>query len=175
VIKGQNVTLRPATVADQRQIFEWLAQSDITSRMIGPPDFSDNPIPTWEEFMDDYNPEFFNDDNPDNGRSFIIETDGNTVGHINYNKIDRGTGTVELDIWLARSEHCNKGYGTDAINALCRYLNEQLDCNTLILAPSARNKAAIRAYEKCGFKPADRLPENLVPDYHDTLVLVKNG
>jgi diamine N-acetyltransferase len=55
IIKGTEVILRPATPNDRRQIYEWLTQSDITSKMIGPPDFGDNPIPTWKDFMNDYN------------------------------------------------------------------------------------------------------------------------
>ena len=89
MIKGQKVILRPATPGDRRQIFEWLTQSDLTSKMIGPPDFADNSIPTWDYFIKDYNPHFFDDINPDRGRSFIIEVNGEHTGHINYNEIDR--------------------------------------------------------------------------------------
>jgi RimJ/RimL family protein N-acetyltransferase len=172
-IKGQQVILRPATPADRRKIFEWLTQSDLSSRMIGPPDFPDNPIPDWEFFVNDYNPHFFDDIDPDKGRSFIIEINGGEVGHINYNEINRNTDSVELDIWLSGSKQCNKGYGTDAINSLCHYLTDHLNCRVFILAPSARNKAAVRAYEKCGFQPTTELPENFIPDYHDTVIMMK--
>ena len=96
IIKGSEVILRPATPNDCRQIYEWLTQSDITSKMIGPPDFIDNPIPTWEDFINDYNSHFFDDIDPDNGRSFIIEVSDFQLGHINYNEIDRRTDSVEL-------------------------------------------------------------------------------
>jgi RimJ/RimL family protein N-acetyltransferase len=173
MIKGMKVILRPATLNNRRQIYEWLTQSDITSKIIGPPDFIDNPVPTWEYFINDYNPHFFDDINPDNGRSFIIEVNGFQSGHINYNEIDRNTDTVELDVWLAGSEHCNKGYGTDAINTLCNYLTANLNCKRFILAPSSRNKAAVRAYRKCGFEPTDQVPANFIPDYHDSVVMIK--
>lgn len=141
--------------------------------MIEPPLFPDNPIPSWEEFTEDYNLEFFDDLHPDQGRSYIIEAEGTDVGHINYNEIDRESNSVELDIWLAGSKYCNKGYGTEAILVLCQYLADHLGCRTFFLAPSARNKAAIRAYEKCRFQVAKELPRNFVPDYEDSVVMMK--
>lgn len=174
MIKGKNIILRPATTNDRRKIFEWLAQSDTTSRMMGPPDFEDNPVPNWEDFSSDYEPHFFNGPYTDNGRSFIIEVNEKQAGHINYNEIDRRRDAVELDIWLAGSKYCNKGYGADAINTLCNYMADNLNCRTFILAPSARNKPAIRAYEKCGFRITKDIPQNFIPDYYDTVVMTKN-
>lgn len=174
VIKGNRIVLRPATPVDRRKIFEWLAQSDTTSKFIGPPDFEDNPVPSWEDFLSDYDPQFFNDLCPENGRSFIIEVNGTKAGHINYNEIDRSTGTVELDIWMAGSAYCNRGYGTDAIETLCKYMADNMNCHRFILAPSARNTSAIRAYEKCGFSRSNELPRNFIPDYYDTVIMIKH-
>lgn len=173
MITGNLTQLRPATLADRRQIFEWLAMSDLTSKMMGQPDFPDTCPPTWEEFLDDYLPHFFDDEDPYIGRSFVIEAESVAVGHINYNDIDRRTGTVELDIWLAGRQHTRKGYGTDAILALCRFLHENLCCKAFLLAPSARNREAVAAYQKCGFEPIDWMPKGFVPDYHDTVIMMK--
>lgn len=173
MIKGEIITLRPAAIHDRRNIYNWLAQSDTTANMMGLPHFPDNPVPTWKEFDSDYDLYFFNDIDPDQGRSYIIEKDGEPVGHINYNEVDRANSCVELDIWLAGSKHCNRGYGPDAINTLCRYLGEQLNISTVFLAPSARNKAAVRAYEKCGFRSTGWVPANFIPDYPDAVVLVR--
>lgn len=170
MLTGTRIVLKPATLSDRRKIFEWLTQSDLTSKMMGPPDFEDNEIPSWEFFVDDYNPHFFDDEDPDQGRSYLIMISGKPIGHINYNEIDRNTNIVELDIWLNRSKHCNKGYGTEAINTLCLHLHNELGCNDFILAPSA----AIRTYEKCGFHKADNPPDNFIPDYRDTVIMVRH-
>jgi RimJ/RimL family protein N-acetyltransferase len=173
MIKGKKVQLKPAALNDRRQVYEWLAQSDTTSQMMGPPLFPDQPIPTWEEFTSDYTEQYFNDTNAYQGKSFIIEVQGLSVGHINYNKIDQRINSVELDIWLAGSYYCGKGYGTDAITTLCNYLAGTFNCHTFILAPSARNGAAIRAYEKCGFQPSNEQLPHFTPDYFDTVVMIK--
>ena len=173
MLTGKTVTLRPATVNDRQKIFEWLTQSDITSKMIGPPDFPENEIPTWEEFIADYHPGYFNSENPDDGKSFIIEVNGEEVGQINYGEIYRDTNMTELDIWLGGNKYCNKGYGTDAIKTLCEYLFSELKCERIIIAPSAKNTDAVRAYEKCGFVITNKIPAHFIPDYHDTVVLEK--
>lgn len=173
MIRGEIIQLRPATLHDRRQIYEWLAHTDTTSQMMGPPFFPDQPIPSWEEFVSDYTTHYFEDNTPYLGRSFIIEANGIAVGHINYNTINNSTHIVELDIWLAGSKNCGKGFGTDAINTLCNYLNKVYSCNTFILAPSARNKAAIKAYEKCGFHQSRDKLLHFIPDYIDTVVMIK--
>ncbi|HZG25577.1 MAG TPA: GNAT family N-acetyltransferase [Chitinophagaceae bacterium] len=175
VIKGQQVSLRPATISDRRQIFEWLAESDITSNMLGPPHFPDNLVPGWEEFLSDYTDDYFGHGNPAVGRSFIIEFHGSQAGHISYNLLDEETRTVEFDIWMAGSYWCNKGLGTDAINALCGFLELSAGYKMFVLAPSLRNKGAVKAYQKCGFEPVEKPPPNFIPDYSDTIVLVRKG
>lgn len=175
VLTGEKTILRPATLDDRRKIFEWLTASDLTPELMGPPKFPEIEIPAWEDFMNDYTPQYFNDTNPEKGKSFIIEAEGEEVGQINYNDIDRINNTVELDIWLSGSSRTRKGFGTDAINTLCSFLHQTLRCNTFILAPSARNKNAIRAYEKCGFRQTDNVPDNFIPDYHDTVVMIKKA
>jgi RimJ/RimL family protein N-acetyltransferase len=47
--------------------------------------------------------------------------------------------------------NCGKGYGPDAIRALCTWLAAEFGVRTFMMQPSARNPRAIRAYEKAGF------------------------
>ncbi len=43
MIQGERVVLRPATEQDRRMIYKWLAESDITPSVMGPPYFLDHP------------------------------------------------------------------------------------------------------------------------------------
>ena len=54
IIYGERVVLRPSTEQDKLTIYEWLTKSDIAASMMGPPQFPDHLIPTWEEFCSDY-------------------------------------------------------------------------------------------------------------------------
>jgi len=87
IIHGKLVTLRPATPQDRKPIFEWLTNSDLTSKMMGPPTYPDSKIPTWEEFMVDYREYFFDSSQTLLGRCFVIEVNSEPVGQINHDKI----------------------------------------------------------------------------------------
>ena len=172
-LTGKIVTLRPATLKDRLSVFEWLAHSDITVQMLGPPHYPDNPPPTWDEFVSDYTELYFTDSNPETGRCFIIEANGEAKGQITYNKIWSGDNIVELDIWLAANRHTGKGYGSDALTTICAFLNEEFGCKKFLIAPSRRNNRAINAYQKAGFLATENIPSWFVPDYKDSIVLIK--
>jgi RimJ/RimL family protein N-acetyltransferase len=184
--------LRPATIADRREIYEWAAHSDLTAFMMGPPDYPDAPVPSWEEFCGDYDDSYFSGDWPasaNEGRSFLIEIDGTRVGHISCSPIEtpssasslgqvRATHSrVELDIWLASSRFAGHGYGTAAIGLLVGHLIDRLGIGEFILRPSKRNPRAISAYCKAGFRElqlpaAERLKRFGPGDTDDEVVLM---
>ena len=152
-------------------MYQWLAKSDITHFMMGPPRFPDVDVPTWEEFRDDYTLDYFTSPSPKGGGCFIIHADSRRVGQINYNAFDVSKGLVELDIWLSGADVVGKGYGSDALLTLCGHLKERHGCHTFVVGPSARNPEAIRAYQRMGFKKMAEVPSALRPDYYDTVWL----
>lgn len=141
--------------------------------MIGPPDFEEVPIPSWDDFNKDYHDYYFDGSEPLNGRCFIIVVDGEEIGQINYNEIDTASKSTEIDIWLADREFTGKGFGTEAIGMLCEYLAQAFECEKIYIAPSIRNKNAVKSYTKAGFVETDVFPDYFVPDYKDTVVMVK--
>lgn len=178
MIPGKKVVLRPATAQDRYTIYEWMAMSDVTPSFMGAPNFSDQPVPTWEEFCTDYRAHYFDGSNPHLGRCFIIMASGMPVGQVNHNEIDERDQRTELDIWMSCEANCGKGYGPDALQALCEYLFRTHGVVEFIMKPSARNRRAIRAYEKAGFHPANLSAEEAetkygVKDYYDSVFLIK--
>jgi diamine N-acetyltransferase len=156
-IHGERVVLRPATVEDQRMIYEWFACSDSTPNMIGPPMYPESPIPSWEEFQSGWEPHYFDDSAPLRGRCFLILAEGEPVGQVNYNDIEEREGRkrTELDIWMRSEQYCGRGSGTDALAALIGHLAKWFAVEDFMVQPSARNPRAIRAYEKIGFVRLD--------------------
>jgi aminoglycoside 6'-N-acetyltransferase len=86
------------------------------------------------------------------GKSFAIELDGELVGLIQFHEEDepdfRHAG---IDIFLAERVH-GLGLGTDAVRTLARHLIRERGHHRLTIDPAAGNAAAIRAYEKVGFR-----------------------
>jgi diamine N-acetyltransferase len=148
--------------------------------MMGPPRYPEQPIPTWDEFCADYLPHFFDGSAPTRGRCFLILSQGEATGQINYNDLLEAGGVrrVELDLWMRSRAWCGQGLGPDALDTLCSYLAQELEVAEFMVQPSARNPAAIRAYEKAGFQRVDGTPAELEQhwgpaDYPDSVYLVR--
>ena len=169
-------------MGDREKIYVWMARSDVTPSMMGPPDYPDHPVPNWEEFLRDYGEHFFNPSGDGRGRNFIIIADGEEVGTVGYDLCDKTRSRAVLDIWLRGEEYCGHGYGTDALNALCCYLSDEYGIRKLLISPSSRNKRAVAAYTKCGFREVVISDEELeaefgngvnIRDYRDCVVMMR--
>ncbi len=180
MISGSRMRLRPAVLADREKVYLWMARSDVTPSMMGPPDYPDHPAPGWEEFCRDYTEHFFQPSGDGSGRNFIIVRDGEEAGTVGYDLCDRGKSHAVLDVWMRGEEFCGRGYGTDALNALCGYLAERYGIRRFFICPSARNRRAIAAYSKCGFREVAMTDEDLeqefgrgvkMRDYDDCVVM----
>jgi diamine N-acetyltransferase len=177
-MEGRRIRLRPARLADRRAIFEWLAHSDVTAAMLGPPTFPETPAPDWEEFCEDYTEEYFDRSAWEFGGCFIIEAEGAAVGQLNFDRHGLPEGFAELDIWMRSRAHCGRGWGSDALETMSRWLHQRFGICSLLIRPSRRNARAIRAYEKAGFAEVDMTPAEQASrfgpgDYPDSVVLIK--
>lgn len=84
--------------------------------------------------------------------AFVIELNGEVVGAIQYGEEeDPMYRHANIDIFLTTSRH-GQGLGTEAIWVLARHLFEERDHHRLTIDPALDNAAAIRAYEKVGFR-----------------------
>lgn len=171
--------LIPADPSDTRDAWETGFNSDVTASMARPPLYPEKPPCTFEEFIDDWKPHYFSGSRPLLGRIWKIMTNGERAGYITYNDINETTHRVEMDIWLASAKCCGKGYGSDALIALCDYVAGTFGIKEVFIQPSLRNPRAIRAYEKAGFVKVGCSTEeaekrfNSVRDCFDSQYMVK--
>jgi aminoglycoside 6'-N-acetyltransferase len=105
---------------------------------------------------------------------FTIEVEGELVGLIQYSEEnDPDFRHAGIDLFVAEGSQ-GRGLGTDAVRTLARYLISERGHHRLTIDPAADNVAAIRAYEKVGFRPVGRMREYWRgPDgaWHDGLLL----
>lgn len=178
-ISGNKVELKPAHESDRKKIYNWLTQSNLTSSMMGPPHYPDHPIPSWEEFCEDYPLGFFNSSGDGKGRNYIIVFNDEEIGTIGYDLLDKNKNRVVLDIWMSAEKYCGHGYGSDAIDMLCKYIHKTYGITNFIISPSARNKRAITAYKKAGFEyvkilnKEEQKKEFGLSEYDDNILMIK--
>jgi aminoglycoside 6'-N-acetyltransferase len=157
-LRGDRVVLRPLTEADLPALAAIQAQPSVAARW-GEPNDADLRA---------------KQDGTEGVVAYAIELEGDVVGLIEYQEEDdpmyRRAG---IDIFLSE-EVQGRGLGTDAVRTLSRYLVHDRGHHRLTIDPAADNVAAIRAYEKVGFRPVgvmrryERLPGG---DWHDGLLM----
>jgi RimJ/RimL family protein N-acetyltransferase len=117
----------------------------------------------WQETEDEE--EFrkkFLDKLPERGVvPFIISVNSKPVGYIQYYdacKVGGGwwpnakEGTFGVDQFIGDPKLIGRGFGTEIIKCFVQNLFSQSKVKELITDPEPKNKRAIRAYEKVGFK-----------------------
>lgn len=107
--------------------------------------------------------------------NFAIETKETKeyLGGCGINKIDWKNSVVEVGIFIGNKEYWGKGYGTDAMRVLVKFIFEQMNINKVSLQVFSFNKRAQRSYEKVGFKVEGILRQELFKDgaYHDKICM----
>ena len=102
----------------------------------------------WWDFPDDEFPW----EEPEATR-LTIEVDGAVAGLIQYSEEpDPKYRHASIDLFLDPALH-RRGLGTEAVLRVVRELIEERGHHRITIDPAAANVAAIRAYEKVGFRP----------------------
>jgi RimJ/RimL family protein N-acetyltransferase len=83
------------------------------------------------------------------------------VGNCGFVGIDRDNRIATLGILIGEKECRGKGFGTDAIRALCRFAFEEMDLRKIRLDVHADNAAGLKAYERVGFRREGLLREEV--------------
>jgi RimJ/RimL family protein N-acetyltransferase len=155
VASCSKAALRRAEPGDRARAYAWLAQSDLTARSFGAPLYFDRPAPSLGSFGETYLPHYFDGTRPFDGRLFMIRAGDAEVGCIAHHEVNLSRDVVELDLWLAEQRFCGRGYGSEAIDLLCAWLQDSLGVNRFMLRTSRRNVRALRAMRRAGFRETD--------------------
>jgi aminoglycoside 6'-N-acetyltransferase len=113
-------------------------------------------------------------DEPESTRLAIV-VDGAIAGLIQFHEEPEPKYRhAEVDLFLDPALH-GRGLGSEAVGLVVRHLIENRGHHRITIDPATTNTAAIRAYEKVGFKPvgvmrqAERDPDG--GGWHDSLLM----
>lgn len=105
---------------------------------------------------------------------YTIEADGEVVGSIQYHEEPAADYRhAGLDLFVSAKRH-GQGLGSDAVRTVARHLVHDRGHHRLVIDPQVTNEAAIRCYERVGFRKVglmrsyERGPDG---EWHDCLML----
>jgi aminoglycoside 6'-N-acetyltransferase len=134
ILRGIRVLLRTGTESDVARLSEISREPEVMQWWGG---LSDEEI--REQFVD-------------SDLGYVVEVDGVVIGAVQCSEEEdpmyRHAG---MDIFLSAASH-GRGYGTEAVRVLARYLLFERNHHRITIDPAAENAAAIRTYEKVGFR-----------------------
>ncbi|MBE5776036.1 MAG: GNAT family N-acetyltransferase [Clostridiales bacterium] len=106
---------------------------------------------------------------------FAIETlEGRRyIGRCGLIHVDWKNRLAELAILIGEKNARGQGFGTDAVDVLCRFAFEEMGLHKLSVRVFAFNTAALRCYEKCGFEREGVLKKEYFREgkFHDVICM----
>ena len=133
-LEGDGLVLRPLAEGDEAALLRIHSEPQVV-RWWGPPEEG---FP-WS-------------DEPDSTR-LAIEVDGAVAGLIQfYEELEPRYRSAGIDVFLDPALR-GRGLGTEAVRRLVRHLIDDRGHHRITIDPAAANTAAIRSYEKAGFRP----------------------
>lgn len=139
VIETERLILRPLTVADAEEVFEWVSDERVARYMIYNTYQSVEQVVEWlkhvETVTDDYN------------FGYVRKSDGKLIGSGNI-------GPSDNDFWVFgynfRYDCWRNGYATEATKAMIAYVYEHFGARKFASSHAVENMASGRVMEKCG-------------------------
>lgn len=141
MIEGASVRLRAVERGDLPTFVKWMNDPQVTEFLVLDPPLSMEEEEVWYQGM------LRRDD-----KVFCIETkDDRLIGSIGLHHLDWKNRMTDIGIVIGEKDAWSRGFGTDAIRTLLRYLFEELNLNRVGLTADTTNARAIACYERCGF------------------------
>lgn len=144
IIYGEKIKLRAVESEDNVMLLEMMNDPDIEMMVCGY---------SWPVSMNGQMKWFSKlENNSDILRCIIADKENDkAIGTLIFNEIDMKNGTGHIHIKIADRNERGKGYGTDAINTIVKYVFSELRLNCVFANILAYNKPSVHLFEKCGF------------------------
>lgn len=144
-LRGELVYLRPAERTDLDLFVRWFADAETTRYLGLRAPFSRAMEDKWFDTMVE-----------EQGKKryhFVIclLSDDRAIGTAGFHHVNLEDGHATFGISIGEKEEWSKGYGTDALRAICDFGFGQLRLERVELDVYEPNKRAQRSYEKAGF------------------------
>ncbi|NMB11133.1 MAG: GNAT family N-acetyltransferase [Firmicutes bacterium] len=148
-IEGERIVLRPLVPSDFSKIVKWTKDPEVGHYM------DDDGSPETLEDCEEWHRNLRS--NRHNQRLIITTLEGYPIGDIELDHIAWRNGDAELRIRIGEGDYRGRGYGTESVTTLLAYAFGEMNLSRIYLRVASDNFAAIRCYEKAGFRKEGKL------------------
>ncbi|MDQ2941098.1 MAG: GNAT family N-acetyltransferase [Chloroflexota bacterium] len=145
IIRGQQVYLRTPERADVPLFVAWFNDADVLRHLEMRAPMSVAMEEAWFERM------LAAEGKTEYHFVICLLADGRPIGTVGLHDIHERSGNAGFGIAIGEKEEWGKGYGTDALNAICDFGFGELRLERIHLQVYAENERGRRAYLKAGF------------------------
>lgn len=145
IIRGEKVYLRPPERTDVPLFVAWFNDANVLRHL-------DMRAPMSVAMEEGWFDRMLGTEGKTNYHFVIcLIADGRPIGTAGLHDIQERTGKAEFGIAIGETDEWGKGYGTDALNAICDFGFGELRLERIELRVYAENERGRRAYCKAGF------------------------
>ncbi|NLK25886.1 MAG: GNAT family N-acetyltransferase [Euryarchaeota archaeon] len=138
---GDKVRLRALERSDLPAVVRWMNDPGVTEHLLNAPLTGLQEMEAWYEGNIGSNDRLL----------AILDPRGDLVGYCGISRLEWEDRRCNLWITIGECDAWDKGYGTDTVRTMLRYLFDELNLNRVSLTVAEDNARAIRVYERCGF------------------------
>ena len=146
ILRAERIYLRPAERTDLPLFVRWLADAETKRHLALRSPLSQAMEQKWfEQAVERQGRDQYH---------FVICLigDGRPIGAADLRELNLEDGHAAFGIVIGEKDEWNRGYGTEALNAICDFGFGQLRLERIELDVYAPNMRAQRSYEKAGFR-----------------------
>jgi RimJ/RimL family protein N-acetyltransferase len=145
MITSQKIVLRQKRLSDALNDYTWLTDPDLAQL-----DATHPGSLTFAQYLRDCAGDLYFQ--TPNRHPFAVDTlTGQHIGNCAYYNVDWPLGVAEVGIMIGNREYWNRGYGSDAMQALTDYIFRNTSLTRLHLKTLEFNERARQCFQKCGF------------------------
>jgi RimJ/RimL family protein N-acetyltransferase len=141
MLEGELVRLRALERGDLPTVVGWINDPQVTEYLMFEPPMSLEDEEVWYSHM-----------LKGRNKVYAIETkEGRLIGDIGLVGLDWKNRRTDIGIMIGEKDAWSRGYGSDAITVLLKYLFEELNLVRVGLMVDVGHEHAQRCYQRCGF------------------------
>ena len=145
IIRGKKVYLRPSERSDLDDFVRWFNDADTMRYLAMRAPMGRAAEEKWFDGM------LERQGKRDYHFVICLLEDGRAIGTVGLHEIDQESGTAAFGIAIGEKSEWDKGYGTDALNAISDFGFGELRLERIWLDVYQENMRAQRSYQKAGF------------------------